>query len=71
MRLSPFFSSIRDKQPFSYNTLRPCPIIDHPKEMWNIIEQHGAKATHEGAEGTFTTFMPQMKEYASKVAAGA
>jgi MoaA/NifB/PqqE/SkfB family radical SAM enzyme len=65
---SPFFSSIRDKQPFSYNTLRPCPIIDHPKEMWNIIEQHGAKATHEGAEDTFTTFMPQMKEYAAKVA---
>jgi MoaA/NifB/PqqE/SkfB family radical SAM enzyme len=65
---SPFFSAIREGQPFSYNTLRPCPIIDHPQVMWNIIEEHGAKATHPGAEDTFTTFMPEINEYAAKVA---
>jgi hypothetical protein len=65
---SPFFSAIRERQPFSYNTLRPCPIIDHPQVMWNIIEEHGAKATHPGAEDTFTTFMPEINAYAAKVA---
>jgi hypothetical protein len=64
---APFFSAIRDKQPFSYNTLRPCPIIDHPQVMWNIIQEHGAKATHDGAENTFTTFMPEMNDYSEKV----
>ena len=36
--------------------------------MWNIIEEHGAKATHPGAEDTFTTFMPEINKYAAKVA---
>jgi hypothetical protein len=65
---SPFFAAIKQKQPFSYNTLRPCPIIDHPQVMWSIIQQHGAKATHRGAEKTFTTFMPESNEYSAKVA---
>ena len=64
---SPFFESIREKQPFSYNTLRPCPMIDHPLVMWNLIQQHGAKPTHNGAEKMFTIFASEMNEYASKV----
>lgn len=28
---SPFFKSIRARQPFGHNLLRPCPLIDHPK----------------------------------------
>jgi MoaA/NifB/PqqE/SkfB family radical SAM enzyme len=64
---SPFFSSIRDNQPFSFNTLRPCPMIDHPQTMWGIIQQHGAKSTHPGAEEMFTTLAPEMKKYADGV----
>ena len=64
---SPFFTTIRESQPFSYNTLRPCPIIDHPQTMWKIIQQHGAKPTHGGAEKMFTTFAPEMKKYAAGV----
>jgi MoaA/NifB/PqqE/SkfB family radical SAM enzyme len=64
---SPFFTAIREGQPFSYNTLRPCPIIDHPQVMWEIIQQHGAKPTHVGAEKMFTTFAPEMKRYADGV----
>lgn len=64
---SPFFKAIRDEQPFAYNTLRPCPIIDHPEALWSIIETHGAKATHAGAEKMFTTFAPEMKRYADGV----
>ncbi len=64
---SPFFSAIRENQPFSYNTLRPCPMIDHPQTMWGIIQQHGARSTHQGAEEMFTTLAPEMKKYSDGV----
>ncbi len=65
---SPFFTTIKESQPFSYNTLRPCPMIDHSQTMWNIIQQHEAKPTHPGAEKMFTTFAPEMKQYSDRVA---
>jgi hypothetical protein len=65
---SPFFTSIRDHQPFCYNTLRPCPMIDHPQAMWSIIRRHGARPTHPGAEKMFTTLAPQMQHYSDRVA---
>lgn len=51
---SPFFKGLRRMQPFCYNTLRPCPIIDHPKCIRLAIEKHGAYPTHEGAESLFS-----------------
>lgn len=64
---SPFFSSIRENQPFSFNTLLPCPMLDHNEAMWSLIQQHGAKPTHEGADKMFTTFAPEMKQYSERV----
>jgi MoaA/NifB/PqqE/SkfB family radical SAM enzyme len=64
---SPFFMGIKESQPFSYNTLRPCPIIDHPETMWRIIQQHEAKPTHQGAEKIFTSLAPEIKRYAARV----
>ncbi len=64
---SPFFTAIKESQPFSYNTLRPCPMIDHPRVMWQILQQYGAKPTHEGAEKLFTTFDREISEYAERV----
>ncbi|MFP3975339.1 MAG: radical SAM protein [Dehalococcoidia bacterium] len=64
---SPFFTSIKQSQPFCYNTLRPCPVIDHHQAMWNLIQQNNAKPTHEGAEKMFTELEPQMKEYSDGV----
>jgi MoaA/NifB/PqqE/SkfB family radical SAM enzyme len=64
---SPFFKSIKESVPFSYNTLRPCPILDHHQAVWEIIKEHGARPTHEGAETMFTTLAPQMKEYSEGV----
>lgn len=31
-------------------------MIDHPQTMWGIIQQHGAKPAHHGAEKMFTVF---------------
>jgi MoaA/NifB/PqqE/SkfB family radical SAM enzyme len=64
---SPFFSSIRQHQPFSYNTLRPCPMIDHPGQMWQLIQQNAARPTHDGAEKMFTTFRVDLEKYAADV----
>ncbi len=64
---SPFFNSIKQGQPFSYNTLRPCPMIDHPGEIWKIIQQNGAKPTHDGAEKMFTTFSEDLQKYSEGV----
>ncbi|MFP4667176.1 MAG: radical SAM protein [Desulfosalsimonas sp.] len=64
---SEFFRGIRAEQPFCYNTLRPCPMIDHPQTMWRIIREHNAKPTHEGAETMFTQLAPEMKKYADGV----
>ena len=57
---SPFFRGLREMQPFSYNTLLPCPIIDHPKIMRTALQRWGAYPTHEGAERTFND--PQLSE---------
>lgn len=65
---SPFFRSIQAEQPFSFNTLRPCPMIDHPNLMWRIIQENGAKPTHEGAEKMFTDFGGEMEQYSEGVA---
>jgi MoaA/NifB/PqqE/SkfB family radical SAM enzyme len=64
---SPFFRDIKEQVPFSYNTLRPCPILDHHQAVWEIIQKHGARPTHEGAEKMFTTLAPQMREYSEGV----
>jgi len=64
---SPFFKGIKDSVPLSYNTLRPCPILDHHQAVWDIIQKYGARPTHEGAETMFTTLAPQMKEYSEGV----
>jgi MoaA/NifB/PqqE/SkfB family radical SAM enzyme len=64
---SPFFRSIRAEQPFCYNTLRPCPMIDHPQTMWRIILENNARPTHQGAELMFTSLYPEIKKYAEEV----
>jgi MoaA/NifB/PqqE/SkfB family radical SAM enzyme len=64
---SPFFKGIREHQPLSYNTLLPCPMIDHPETLWKLIQEHGARPTHEGAEKMFTDLAPQIAEYGRKV----
>lgn len=64
---SPFFKGIKESQPFGYNTLLPCPMLDHHQAMWGLIQQYGAQPTHEGADKMFTTFEPRMQQYSDGV----
>jgi len=47
---SPFFSQFQERQPFASDHLQPCPIIDVPGALRDIVAVTGARPTHEGAE---------------------
>ncbi|MCC8109280.1 MAG: radical SAM protein [Planctomycetes bacterium] len=44
------FKEMRSKAPFDEDRRRPCPQIDHPHILRNIVQKHGLFGTHEGAE---------------------
>ncbi|MBE0479690.1 MAG: radical SAM protein [Dehalococcoidia bacterium] len=64
---SPFFRGLRDMQPFSYNALRPCPIIDHPGVMRSALKRWDVYPTHEGAGKTFNELREGLDEYSREV----
>ncbi len=47
---SPLFAAYQKRQPFCNDHLRPCPIIDVPAALRDIVVECGARPTHEGAE---------------------
>lgn len=61
---SPFFGSIRKRQPFGHNLLRPCPIIDHPDVLREVVRDHCAYPTHNGAETVITDLRDDLDSYA-------
>jgi len=44
------FRDARSRQPFSTDLRMPCPQIDHPEVLRDLVEKHGMVPTHEGAE---------------------
>ena len=42
---SPLFMAYRRSQPFNDNTLRPCPVLDNPGRLTQIVEESGARST--------------------------
>ena len=58
---SQFFRSIRDRQPYSQNLLRPCKIIDHPEVLREVVAECGARATCPGAEAIVSD--PMLREF--------
>ncbi len=63
---SPFFAAYQKRQPFCDNHLRPCPIIDVPAALREIVAETGARPTHPGAEtvlsGGIAEFLDQRAE---------
>ncbi|HAJ33043.1 MAG TPA: radical SAM protein [Candidatus Atribacteria bacterium] len=47
---SPLFSAYQKRQPFCKNHLRPCPIIDNPDVLKEIVKESGARPLYPGAE---------------------
>lgn len=42
---SPLFMQYHKMQPFNHNYLRPCPLLDNPECLKEIVEKTGAKST--------------------------
>jgi MoaA/NifB/PqqE/SkfB family radical SAM enzyme len=42
---SPLFMQYRQNQPFNENPLRPCPLLDNPGRLTDIVEKSGATST--------------------------
>lgn len=42
---SPLFKAYRERQPFNCNHLRPCPILDNPEKIVEMVNETGAKST--------------------------
>ncbi|MCM8792191.1 MAG: radical SAM protein [Candidatus Omnitrophica bacterium] len=47
---SPFMRLLRQFQPFTDNLLTPCMIIDQPEILRRVVQNTGARPTHEGAD---------------------
>jgi MoaA/NifB/PqqE/SkfB family radical SAM enzyme len=47
---SPFFRSIRARQPYDRNLMRPCKIIDNPEVLREVVRESGARPSYVGAE---------------------
>ncbi len=54
---SPFFAAFQKRQPFNRNHLRPCPVIDNPAALREIVRETGARPTHEGAQTILEGFL--------------
>ena len=42
---SPLFMEYRRNQPFNHNQLRPCPLMDNPARLAQMVKKSGAKST--------------------------
>ncbi len=51
---SPFFRAYQERQPMYENMLRPCPIIDRPQALREIVAEAGAHPTHAGVAELLT-----------------
>ena len=51
---TPIFKAYQKRQPFSENLYRPCPLIDNPAALHEIVEEAEAVPTHEGADAILT-----------------
>jgi MoaA/NifB/PqqE/SkfB family radical SAM enzyme len=47
---SPLFAAYQKRQPFCKNHLRPCPIIDNPDALKEIVKESGAHPLYPGAD---------------------
>ena len=60
----PLFKAYRDGQPFNDNLLRPCPMLENPEKLLEIIKATGAKSTDLEAYESAEHLCAKCKEYA-------
>ena len=67
LRTSPLLASIRKRQPYSDNYLRPCMIIDNPEVLKDVIEEARPYETcRGGAFRLISDLRPNLLSYAAR-----
>jgi len=65
MLQSPLFMAYHEGQPFNRNHLRPCPMLENPKLLREMVEKTGAHGTNEEAEETAEQLCDKCDDYAA------
>lgn len=63
---SPLFMGYHDNQPWNGNMLRPCPVLDNPGRLTEIVEKSGAKSTDYQNPESAKEFSDKCVETAAK-----
>lgn len=63
---SPLFMGYHDNQPWNENMLRPCPVLDNPGRLTEVVEKSGAKSTDYQNLETAKEFSDKCVETAEK-----
>ena len=64
MLQSPLFRAYHEGQPFNRNHLRPCPMLENPQYLREVVEKTGAHGTNAEAEETVEELCSKCDEYA-------
>ena len=63
---SPIFMAYHDGQPFNENMLRPCPMLENPKLLRQMVEKTGAKSTDLQSPETVEHLCAKCDAYAER-----
>ena len=66
MLQSPLFMAYHEGQPFNRNHLRPCPMLENPRLLREIVEKTGAKQTNEEAPEDVYHLTAKCEDYAKE-----
>ena len=61
----PLFMEYRDNQPFNKNMLRPCPMLENPERLVEMVHKRGAHSTDVEEQESVEHLCDKCKEYAA------
>ena len=62
---SPLFMAYHDGQPFNENMMRPCPMLENPEKLREMVERSGARSTDMQSPETADHLCSKCDSYAS------
>ncbi len=66
MLQSPLFQEYHKGQPFNRNHLRPCPMLENPKLLREMVERSGAHGTNEESDESVEHLCSKCDDYAKE-----
>ena len=61
----PLFMAYHDGQPFNENMLKPCPLLENPGKLTEMVNKTGAKSTNLEADETAEELQARAEKYAA------